>query len=71
MTRRDWVGVMSGALTRPTCVGLAAGRFSNPHHEAQRITIPEEYILEPLPHLPGMARIIGKQTEEGILWAER
>jgi hypothetical protein len=33
--------------------------------------IPEEYILEPLPYLPGMARIVGKRTESGILWAER
>jgi hypothetical protein len=33
--------------------------------------IPEEYILEPLPYLPGMARIIGKQTEDGIVWADR
>lgn len=32
---------------------------------------PEEYILEPLPYLPGMARIVGKQTEGGIVWAER
>jgi hypothetical protein len=33
--------------------------------------IPEEYILEPLPYLPGMARIVGKRTEDGILWVER
>jgi len=33
--------------------------------------IPEEYILEPLPYLPGMARIVGRQTEDGIVWAER
>ncbi|MCL7453136.1 MAG: DUF2723 domain-containing protein [Anaerolineae bacterium] len=33
--------------------------------------IPEEYILEPLPYLPGMARITGKQTEDGVLWAAR
>jgi hypothetical protein len=33
--------------------------------------IPDEYILEPLPYLPGMARIIGKQTEDGILWVDR
>jgi hypothetical protein len=31
--------------------------------------IPEEYILEPLPYLPGMARIVGKQTEDGVMWA--
>jgi len=31
--------------------------------------IPEEYILEPLPYLPGMARVVGKQTEGGIVWA--
>jgi len=42
---------------------------SEPRSPEERI--PEEYILEPLPYLPGMARIIGKQTEDGIIWAER
>jgi hypothetical protein len=32
--------------------------------------VPEEYILEPLPYLPGMARIVGKVTEDGIIWAQ-
>jgi hypothetical protein len=39
---------------------------SQPRTEQERI--PEEYILEPLPYLSGMARIIGKHTEDGIVW---
>ncbi|HSJ58191.1 MAG TPA: DUF2723 domain-containing protein [Anaerolineae bacterium] len=31
--------------------------------------IPAEYILEPLPYLPGMARVVGKQTDDGVIWA--
>lgn len=41
---------------------------SDPRSLEERI--PEAYILEPLPYLPGMARIIGKRTEEGIVWAD-
>jgi hypothetical protein len=41
---------------------------TNPRTPEERI--PEEYILEPLPYLPGMARIVGKRTESGILWVD-
>ncbi len=41
---------------------------TNPRSPEERI--PEEYILEPLPYLPGMARIVGKRTEDGIIWAD-
>jgi hypothetical protein len=41
---------------------------TNPRSLEDRI--PEEYILEPLPYLPGMARIVGRQTEDGIIWTD-
>jgi hypothetical protein len=42
---------------------------SEPRSPEERI--PEEYILEPLPYLPGMARVVGKQVEDGIIWVDR
>ena len=76
-----WIGVwqqVRSRFVRPaflvfvgSCVAFFAMNYGRGRDNAQRIRIPEEYILELLPHLPGMARIIGKQTEEGILWAER